>query len=98
MGAASTSAISVLRIKFLFMSKDFTWENVDPACWSIGELGCGITCSSLPTLRPLVAKVIPAFFSRLTGGAKGQQEASKATFLFNRGKANHLRDAGSTVS
>ena len=34
------------------------------ACWSIGELGSGITCVCLPTLRPLLSGCLPGMRSR----------------------------------
>jgi hypothetical protein len=57
----STSAISVIRLQ-VFGSKppaDFTFDHVTITSWSIGELGCGIVCVCLPTLRPLVSKHLP---------------------------------------
>ena len=56
----STCAISILRIQFLGMSKDFTFDGVVIVSWSIGELGCGIVCACLPTLLPLVSKYLPS--------------------------------------
>jgi hypothetical protein len=47
-----TCAISVIRIQYLKLSDDVTWDNVASSCWSVGELCSGITCACLPTLRP----------------------------------------------
>ncbi|KAK4231149.1 hypothetical protein QBC38DRAFT_495898 [Podospora fimiseda] len=58
-----TCAISVIRIQFLKLSEDTTWDNVASSCWSVGELCSGITCACLPTLRPLVARVFPSLQS-----------------------------------
>jgi hypothetical protein len=55
----STCAISFVRIRYLHLSEDFTWDNVDSGGWSIGELCSGLTCACLPTLRPLLSKYIP---------------------------------------
>ncbi|KAF6843690.1 integral membrane, partial [Colletotrichum musicola] len=52
-----TVAISCLRIKFLNNRPDTTWENLDQALWSLGELTSAITCASLATLRPLVTRM-----------------------------------------
>ncbi|KAK6948368.1 hypothetical protein Daesc_010134 [Daldinia eschscholtzii] len=60
-----TCAISVIRIKFLQLGGDFSYENVEGSSWSITELCSGITCACLPTLRPLVSKWIPALSNRL---------------------------------
>ncbi|KAI1468734.1 uncharacterized protein F4812DRAFT_344533 [Daldinia caldariorum] len=60
-----TCAISVIRIKFLQLGGDVSYENVEGSSWSITELCSGITCACLPTLRPLVSKWIPALSNRL---------------------------------
>ncbi|KAF4831729.1 Satratoxin biosynthesis SC1 cluster protein 4 [Colletotrichum siamense] len=67
-----TCAISFVRIRFLHQAEDFTWENVETAGWSVGELCCGLTCACLPTFRPLVSKFIPALSSRITKSSKYQ--------------------------
>ncbi|KAK0728920.1 hypothetical protein B0T21DRAFT_292621 [Apiosordaria backusii] len=64
-----TCAISVIRIQYLRLSEDTTWDNVASSCWSIGELCSGITCACLPTLRPLVAKVFPSMNSSNSYGS-----------------------------
>jgi len=55
-----TVAISVLRLAYLRLRADPTWENVPGVCWTIGELCSGIVCACLPTLRPLVSGYFPA--------------------------------------
>ena len=47
-------SISVIRIRFLKLNDNPTWENVESSGWSIGEICSGITCACLPTLRPLI--------------------------------------------
>lgn len=59
-----TCAISVIRIQYLKLSDDVTWDNVASSCWSVGELCSGITCACLPTLRPLVSRCIPSMRSQ----------------------------------
>ncbi|KAK1752621.1 hypothetical protein QBC47DRAFT_305893 [Echria macrotheca] len=54
-----TVAISVVRVKFLDIHEDVTWQHVESSGWSIGELASAITCAALPTLRPFVAKYLP---------------------------------------
>jgi hypothetical protein len=56
----STCAISVIRIQFLNLGDDPTYDNVSAAGWSIGELCSAIVCASLPTLRPIFSRVVPA--------------------------------------
>lgn len=62
-----TVAVSVLRIKYLRLLADFTWQNVETSAWSLGELCSGITCACLPTLRPFLKAHFPALGTRLTG-------------------------------
>ena len=58
-------AISLLRIKYLKLSEDATWDNAESSSWSIAELSSGITCACLPTLRPFLSRHFPALGSRL---------------------------------
>jgi len=55
-----TCAISIIRIQYLRLSPDVTWDNVESSCWSISELCSGIICACLPTLRPLLVKFMPS--------------------------------------
>ena len=66
-----TVAISVIRIKFLNIGGDVTWQHVESSGWSIGELASALTCSSLPTLRPFVAKYFPSL--GLTASGTGDE-------------------------
>ncbi|KAM0478815.1 hypothetical protein ACHAP7_005971 [Fusarium lateritium] len=58
-----TCMISIIRIKFLSITDDITWNNVEAAAWSVSELCSGIICACLPTLRPLVSHHFPSFSS-----------------------------------
>ncbi|KAK3936507.1 hypothetical protein QBC46DRAFT_232453, partial [Diplogelasinospora grovesii] len=58
-----TVVISMIRIRFLKLFEDFPWENVEPSCWSMGELTSAITCACLPTLRPFVSRYFPGLGS-----------------------------------
>ncbi|KAM7193881.1 hypothetical protein V8F33_007567 [Rhypophila sp. PSN 637] len=66
-----TCAISIIRIQYLKLSPDTTWDNVTSSCWSIGELCSGIVCSCLPTLRPLLSQWVPGLRSRVGGPGSG---------------------------
>ncbi|KAL0935071.1 uncharacterized protein CTRU02_209662 [Colletotrichum truncatum] len=50
-------AISVFRLSFLKLKPDFTYWNVVPALWSIGELSAAMLCLCLPPLKALAARV-----------------------------------------
>lgn len=69
----STCVISVVRIEFLNLGNDPTYNNIAPAGWSFGELCAGVVTACLPTLRPLLFRVVipklsstTAFLSRKT--------------------------------
>jgi hypothetical protein len=55
----STVAISAIRIKWLNLDADGTYNNVDAATWTVGELSCGMIVSCLPCLRPVLFKFFP---------------------------------------
>ncbi|KAK2028654.1 hypothetical protein LX32DRAFT_719928 [Colletotrichum zoysiae] len=84
-----TCAISVIRMRFLHLGADFTWENVESASWSIGELCCGLTCSCLPACRPLVSRFIPALSSRAT---KSSTHRSNDSYRKRTGNISRQRD------
>ncbi|KAJ9165690.1 Integral membrane protein [Coniochaeta hoffmannii] len=53
-----TCAISLIRIQYLRLSTDTTWDNVGASCWSITEPCSAILCVCLPVLRPLASNVL----------------------------------------
>jgi hypothetical protein len=58
----SSCIISIIRIFTLTQrtkSKDIFWTGIYPAIWSIVEIHCGILCSCLATLRPILRRFIP---------------------------------------
>ncbi|KAK4193246.1 hypothetical protein QBC35DRAFT_100231 [Podospora australis] len=71
-----TCAISVIRIQYLKLSTDVTWDNVSSSCWSVGELCSGITCACLPTLRPLIAKIFPSMQSHPSNSSENYYKKS----------------------
>ncbi|KAK0385137.1 hypothetical protein NLU13_7615 [Sarocladium strictum] len=75
-----TCALSVARIRFLKLTEDFTWTNVEAAVWSIAELSSGVLCSSLLTLRPLAVRVFPSMRSA----------AAKSTNQYYRQPNSHV--------
>ncbi len=68
-----TCAISIIRIQYLRLSEDVTWDNVDSSVWSIIEICSGIVCACLPTLRPLISSCIPGMSGRASTGGYHQQ-------------------------
>lgn len=50
-------AISVFRLQFLTIKPDFSYWNVTPALWSMGELTAAMVCLCLPPLKALAARM-----------------------------------------
>ncbi|KAL4793361.1 hypothetical protein BDV19DRAFT_380158 [Aspergillus venezuelensis] len=61
-----TSICRLLSLKKISDSSDPTYDNVGAATWSAIECNVGIICACLPTLRPLVSRIIPQLLSSLT--------------------------------
>lgn len=69
----STCIISCIRLSTLHKginTHDPFWDNAPAAYWSAVELNCGILCACLPTLRPLIQRVIPQLLSTRGATAK----------------------------
>ncbi|CAI0653346.1 unnamed protein product [Colletotrichum noveboracense] len=77
----STCVISAVRIQHLHQAADFTWENVQTAGWSIGEVSSGLICACLPTLRPLVVKFMPSLLNFVSGSSRHRMQQG---FSFKR--------------
>lgn len=81
-----------MRIEFLNVGRDFTYANVGPAGWSLGEICAGIVCACLPTLRPLLFRVVPASrslprikFSKYIVQSDGKRKLSSRVSAEERG-------------
>ncbi|KAK1757853.1 hypothetical protein QBC47DRAFT_341077 [Echria macrotheca] len=71
-----TCAISIIRIQYLRLSPDVTWDNVESSCWSISELCSGIICACLPTLRPILLKFSPGMMGSSAPSKDNYQKQS----------------------
>ncbi|KAI1497851.1 hypothetical protein F5X99DRAFT_395377 [Biscogniauxia marginata] len=61
-----TCIISILRrILGLMFTNDMTYTSVEIAAWSMAEAASGITCTVLPTLKPLLSRCLPSLKSRI---------------------------------
>ena len=66
---SSVCAISVLRMVLFVKSNrkgsaaDFTFTTTTIANWSMIEICASIACACLPTLKPLLVRLLPAFHS-----------------------------------
>ncbi|KZL70648.1 integral membrane protein, partial [Colletotrichum incanum] len=68
-------AISVIRLQFLKIRPDFTWWNVEPAMWSLGELSAAMVCLCLPPLKALAARL--GLLATRTGNSKTCPSANR---------------------
>ncbi|KAK8118066.1 uncharacterized protein PG998_006347 [Apiospora kogelbergensis] len=55
----------LLRLKYLKVSPDVTWDIADSNLCSLAEISSGIACACVPTLKPLAAQLFPKLFSTL---------------------------------
>jgi hypothetical protein len=71
------------KLSFLFVADD----NVGAATWSAVECNTGIICACLPTLRPLISKILPSFLSTLSGSRSNRRigEESSTTPTYRNG-------------
>ncbi|KAH6644954.1 hypothetical protein BKA67DRAFT_586544 [Truncatella angustata] len=94
-----TCTISIIRIKYLHLEIDATWQNVESSLWSLCELCSGTTCSCLPCLRPLASRWLPVLSSRYGNGYNQQPEShihmSEGHVDLESGRKRHL--PGSSV-
>lgn len=68
--SSSTCVISIYRIRTLktaAATKDPNWDNVDAAIWSFIEVTNAIIAACLPTLRPLMSRLMPQIFGSSLG-------------------------------
>ncbi|ETS74530.1 hypothetical protein PFICI_14396 [Pestalotiopsis fici W106-1] len=70
-----TCTISVVRIKFLHLEVDVTWENAEASLWSLCEICSGTICSCLPCLRPLASRWFPVFSTHRSHGYTRQSDS-----------------------
>lgn len=71
-------------------SGDATWDNTDAAVWSYIELAIGILAASLPTLKPLFARMLPSLFKSTTTDQYRQGQSGKETGN-KYGRSHHSR-------
>ncbi|CAI4218920.1 unnamed protein product [Parascedosporium putredinis] len=92
-----TVAISVIRIKYLKVAEDMTWENVESSGWSLGELTSALTCACLPTLRPLVSRFIPALATAPQRSTMGYKKSTNNIDLESRHTHRKNTSVGGSV-
>jgi hypothetical protein len=73
--SSRTIAAAALRLPSLLRaskSYDLTWELYDAAIWTQVEAAVGITCASVPALKPLVARYAPKILNSFPTRAKSE--------------------------
>ncbi|KAL2845242.1 hypothetical protein BJY01DRAFT_247830 [Aspergillus pseudoustus] len=72
-----TSICRLVSLKKISDSSDPTYDNIGAASWSSIECNTGIICACLPTLRPLISRIIPQLLSSLTSRHPHSKSKSK---------------------
>ncbi|KAH8844263.1 hypothetical protein MCOR02_009051 [Pyricularia oryzae] len=78
-------AISVIRLRYLVVAEDVTWDNTVPSIWSTTEVTIGLLCACLPTLRPLVGRLFPKLVSTFNKSLAGPGGESGAGIGYHKG-------------
>lgn len=68
---------------------DSTWDNTNAAVWSYIELAIGVLAASLPTLKPLMARLFPRLFK--------STQADQYRYDNNDNNNNAMTGAGNTA-
>jgi hypothetical protein len=75
--------VSILRLRALVVlaqhPEDATWYSAPTAYWSAIEANLAIVCASLPALKPLIVRVIPAF-STWRASSRGYSSTSASSY------------------
>ncbi|KAJ5759854.1 hypothetical protein N7520_007010 [Penicillium odoratum] len=83
-----TSIVRLVSLKKISDSRDPTYDNVGAASWSAVECNTGIICACLPTLKPLISKLVPGLLSTLEGSRRNGTEhvsTKRQTMTWNDG-------------
>ncbi|KAF2466018.1 uncharacterized protein BDR25DRAFT_238612 [Lindgomyces ingoldianus] len=87
--------ISLVRLSTLHKGINTTdpmWDNAPTAYWSVVELNCGILCACLPTLRPLISKIVPRFLSTKNGTCSTTRISHQLSTLQKKSRAEAEMD------
>lgn len=81
--------VSVLRLHTIIVlarnPNDRIYYSAPPSYWSCIELNLSIVCASLPTLKPLVVRIIPAFSTRYSSRGYEQTTSGHMDRSFGNG-------------
>lgn len=72
--------VSILRVYAISVfnkhQNDATYHSAPTAYWSAIEANLAIVCASLPTLKPLIVRLVPVFGTRNSSRGRGSTAAS----------------------
>jgi hypothetical protein len=72
----SVTVVSIIRLQFLLTfanSANPTWDNLGVSIWSTVEINVGLMCACMPTLRLLLARIVPGMRSD-AGSSRSQSK------------------------
>lgn len=91
------TVVSILRLQALVhfaSSSNVSWEFYDVSVWSTIEVGVGIMCTCLPTLRLLLVKVFPILGGTLARSGQQYQNYGNSNELGNLSRSERSRRNG----
>ncbi|KAI6377156.1 hypothetical protein MCOR25_002652 [Pyricularia grisea] len=83
-----TCAISVIRLRYLVVAEDVTWDNTIASVWSTTEVSTGLLCACLPTLRPLMGRMFPQLRSIVNKSTAGRGVEGGGGLGYHTGGSN----------
>ncbi|KAK6858260.1 Satratoxin biosynthesis SC1 cluster protein 4 [Apiospora arundinis] len=92
-----TCAAAAIRIKYFREYTDPTWDHVEPSILSLTELCSGTVCLCLPTLRPLVARWLPASLTSTAASVTSNNKGGGNRSTTNRSPVNDNNNPDNTA-
>jgi hypothetical protein len=75
--AILASIIRLVRLSSILLAQDKAWASYDINIWSGVELNVGMICASAPTIKPVLAKLLPQLMTKLTSRHLSRDYAMK---------------------
>ena len=97
---SSVWVASIVRVTTFdqFKVDDITYTLLSPAIWSVTEQALGITCTCLPTLRPLFGRILSGRTKRDAHGTLNSARRHEIQLLKLSGKPTVKRSSGDESS
>jgi len=71
------SIVRLVRLSTILHAPDKAWASYDINIWTSVEINVGIICASAPTIKPVLAKIMPWFLTDLPSGSRTQSYSTK---------------------